>query len=106
MNIAYDLTSIVAHPGALSFIAGYLLIGNWLKWTILIIVYPVCIWMLDATTTNPSIIPVAANRLAMLLACGYAIMALLTLLKNRKKIVVNGSQLQIADQGFYAFVDT
>jgi YesN/AraC family two-component response regulator len=84
MNIAYDLIIAMAH-----------FMG-------LIVAYPVSIWILDAATSNFSIILVAANRVAMLLACTYAIIALLTLLKNRRKMISGAPQVQIAANGTHS----
>ena len=50
--------------------------------------YPISIWILGAATSNSSIILVVINRIAMSVACVYAVIALLTLLKNRRKVVV------------------
>ena len=83
MNIAYDLTLAVTH-----------FIG-------LIVAYPVSIWILDVATSNSSIILIVANRMAMLLACAYVLVALLTLLKNRRKMIAGASPLQIASNGMY-----
>src|SRR4051812_18220737 len=100
MNIAYDLAATVIHVDG-SFIAAYLLSADLLKWVFLIMAYPVSIWMLGVASSNPSIILIVANRLAMSVACVYAVIALLTLLKNRRRVVVGSGQLKIAGNGFY-----
>ena len=105
MNTAHDLTATVAHIGGLSFIAGYLLIGNWLKWTVLIISYPVSIWILGVATSNSSVILVVANRIAMSVACVYVVIALMTLLKNRGRVLVGPAQLKIAGNGLYSITE-
>jgi AraC-like DNA-binding protein len=102
MNSALDLATTVTHAGGLSFITAFLLTGIIVKWVSLIVVYPFSVWMLGAATSNSSIIFVVANRMAMLLACVYAIIALLTLLKNRRKMISGASQLQIAANGTYS----
>jgi AraC-like DNA-binding protein len=104
MNIAYDLTATVIHIDG-SFIAAYLLSAGLLKWVFLIMAYPVSIWILGAATSNSSIILVVANRLAMSVACVYTVIALLTLLKNRRKVVVGAGQLKIAGNGFYTVTE-
>ena len=86
MNTAYDLTIAVTH-----------FMG-------LIVAYPVSIWILDAATSNSSIILVVANRMAMLLASAYAAIALLILLKNRRKIISGAPQWQIASNGTYSII--
>jgi AraC-like DNA-binding protein len=101
MNIAHDLTATVIHVAGYSFIAAYLLSANLLKWTGLIVAYPISIWILGAATSNSSIILVVVNRLAMALACVYVVIALLALLKNRRRVVVGSGQLNIAGHGFY-----
>ncbi len=105
MNIAYDLTATIAHVGGSSFIVATLLTSSLLKWGGLIVAYPVSMWMLGAATAHTSIILIAATRLAMLLACVYALIALLTLLKNRKKMVAGAGQLRIAGNRFYTITE-
>ncbi|HYV52947.1 MAG TPA: hypothetical protein VE933_00050, partial [Chitinophagaceae bacterium] len=73
MNIACDLIATVIYVGGLSFIAAYLLSGNLFKWAGLIVAYPVSIWILDAATSNSSIMFVVVNRLAMAVACVYVV---------------------------------
>src|SRR5262245_56799911 len=82
MNIAYDLTTIIAHLG-------------------LIVAYPISIWLLDVATANSPVMLIVANRLAMLLACGYVVIGLLTLLKSRRKIIADAGLLKIRSNGFY-----
>src|SRR5262245_4224011 len=82
MNIAYDLTTIIAHLG-------------------LIVAYPISIWLLDVATDNYLVMLIVANRLAMLLACGYVVIGLLTLLKSRRKIIADAGLLKIRSNGFY-----
>jgi AraC-like DNA-binding protein len=101
MNIAYDLTSTVIHVAGSSFIAAYLLNPNLLKGAGLIMAYPISIWILGVATSNSSIVLVVVNRIAMSVACVYAVIALLALLKNRRKVVVGAGQLNIAGHGFY-----
>ena len=84
MNIAYDLTATVTH------ITG------------LIVTYPVSIWILGIATAHSSILFIAANRLAMLLACAYAVIALLTLLKNRRRTIAVTGPFKISGGGYYA----
>ena len=101
MNIAYDLTTTVIHVAGSFFIAAYLLNGSLLKWAGLIMAYPISIWILGAATSNSSIIFGVVNRIAMSVACVYAVIALLALLKNRRRVVVGSGQLDIAGHGFY-----
>jgi len=101
MNSAIDLMTIAIAGGSL-FITGFFLLSGELNCASLIIFYPVSLWMLDAATSNTSVILLVANRVAMLLACGYDVIALLTLLKNRRKMMVGAPQLQTADSGVYA----
>src|SRR5262249_3097066 len=56
---------------------------------------------LGVTTSNSLIVLIMANRMAMLLACAYALVALLTLLISRRKIIAGTPQLKIAANGFY-----
>ncbi len=105
MNIAYELTAAATNVWGIFFIAGYLLTGNWLQWTLLIIVYPVSFWILDAATLNFSITLAVVNRIAMSLACAYVIAALLTLLKNRRRIIAATPQLKIAGNEFYKITE-
>lgn len=87
MNLAYNLTTAVTQlPG-------------------LIVAYPITIWILGAVTAHSSIILIAANRLAMLMACLYAVIALLALLKNRRKVAVEAPQLNIRGAGFYTIAE-
>jgi len=102
MNSALDLATTVTHAGGLSFITAFLLTGTIVKLVSLIVVYPFSVWMLGVATSNSSIIFVVANRLAMLLACAYAIVGFLTLLKNRRKMISGAPQLQIAANGNYS----
>jgi YesN/AraC family two-component response regulator len=83
MNLAYNLTDTVMIPG-------------------LIIAYPVTIWILGTAAAHSSIILIAANRVAMLLACAYAVIALLALLKNRRKMLTDAPELQIVVNRKYA----
>ena len=105
MNTAYDLTTTVIHVTGLSFIAAYLLSGNLLKWAGLIMAYPVSIWILGAATSNSSIMFVVANRIAMSVACVYVVIALMTLLKNRRRVLVGPAQLKIAGNGLYSITE-
>jgi YesN/AraC family two-component response regulator len=103
MNAAYELTATIL--GGALFIAGNVMISNWLKWGMMIVAYPISVWIFGAATAHSSIILIAANRLAMLLACIYALIALLTLLKNRKKMISGTGQLQIAGKRFYTITE-
>ena len=63
--------------------------------------YPISIWILGAASSNSSVMLVVANRMAMSVACVYVVIALVTLLKNRRKVIV-ARQLQIAGNGLYS----
>ena len=99
MNIAYDLTAAVIHGSF--FITAYLLSGSLINWAGLIVAYPISIWILGAATSTSSIIIGVINRIAMSVACVYAVIALLTLLKVDKSCSAAG-QLKIAGNGFYS----
>src|SRR5689334_22214943 len=99
MSTALNLTDIIL--GGSFLITGKILLGNWVYWVIMIVAYPISLWMVSAVTLSPSNTLLVANRLAMLLACGYTIVALLTLLKKRRKMITVAPQLQIADNGVY-----
>ena len=105
MNTAFEFTATIFFIATLLFITRYILIGNWNKWTVWIIVYPVSIWILGTATSNSSIILVVANRMAMLLACVYVLIVLLGLSKNRGEIIATTPQLKIADSGFYTITE-
>ena len=45
---------------------------------------------------------VVANRIAMSVACVYAVITLLTLLKNRRKVIAAAGQLRLAGNGLYS----
>jgi YesN/AraC family two-component response regulator len=60
------------------------------------------IWILGLATSNVSTILFVAHRLAVLFACVYALVALLTLLKNSRKIMASASQLMITNKGLHA----
>lgn len=64
------------------------------------------IWILGLATSNVSIILFAAHRLAVLFACVYALVALLALLKNSRKVMASASQVIIADKGLYAITES
>ncbi len=100
MNTSYELVATILTGS--SFIAAYLLSDNLIKWAGLIVAYPISIWILGAATSNSSIILVIVNRVAMSVACVYAIIALLALLKNRRRVVVGSGQLTVAGNGFYS----
>jgi AraC-like DNA-binding protein len=104
MNTAYDLTAAITHAGGLSFIAGYLLISDWVKWSALIMIYPVSIWILGVANSNASIIVVVANRIAMSVACVYTVIGLSALLKNRRKIIAGIPQVKTGN-GFYTITE-
>jgi len=91
MNTVYELSATI--PGVSIFIGGNILIGNWFKWAI------------ATTTSNSSVILLVANRAAMLLACVYALVALFTLLKNRKKMITGTQQLKVAGNGSYTITE-
>ncbi len=97
---SYEL--IAGIPGGSFFITAYLLSGSLINWAGLIVAYPISIWILGAATSNSSIILVVINRIAMSVACVYAVIALLTLLKSRKRVVAAAGQLKIAGNGFYS----
>ena len=63
--------------------------------------YPVSIWILGAATSNSSIMFVVVNRIAMSVACVYTMIALLTLVKNRRRVVVDSGRLKIAGNEIY-----
>jgi len=102
MNFAYDLTATITHADGLSFIAGYLLMGNWLEWAVLIVAYPVSIWMLTAGSSGELGV---ANRMAMLLSCIYVLVALFALLRSRKKIIAANAPMKIAGNAFYTVTE-
>src|SRR4029078_813673 len=91
MNTVYELSATI--PGVSIFIGGNILIGNWFKWAI------------ATTTSNSSVILLVANRAAMSLACVYALVALFTLLKNRKKMITGTQQLKVAGNGSYTITE-
>jgi len=91
MNTVYVLSATI--PGISIFITGDILIGNWVKWAI------------AATTSNYSVILLIANRTAMLLAFVYVLVALFTLLKNRKKMITGAQQLKVAGNGSYTITE-
>ena len=99
MNTSYEL--IAPLLGISLCIAGNILIGNWLKWAIVIVVYPISVWIIQATASNFSLTLLVANRAAMLLAFVYALIALITLLKNPRKMIAASGQLKIAGNGSY-----
>lgn len=86
MNIAYDIVVATTSIGGLSF-------------------YPISIWILDAATSNFSVTLAVVNRMAMTLACAYVIAALLTLFKNRRRIIAATPQLKIAGNEFYTITE-
>jgi len=91
MNTVYELSATI--PGVSIFIGGNILIGNWFKWAI------------ATTTSNSSVILLVANRAAMLLAFVYVLVALFTLLKNRKKMITGTQQLKVAGNGSYTITE-
>jgi YesN/AraC family two-component response regulator len=103
MNTSYELTAIFL--GGSVFVAGNILIGNWLKWAIMIVAYPISVWIIEATNSHSSLTLLVANRTAMLLAFAYVLIALLTLLKNRRKMIAASGQLKIAANSFYTVTE-
>jgi len=99
MSIVYELSATI--PGLSLFIAGNMLISNWLKWAIMIVAYPISVWIIAATASNSSLILLLANRSLMFLAFVYVLVALLTLLKNRRKMIAASGALKIAGNGSY-----
>src|SRR6476620_11679247 len=100
MNTAYEL-AVTILAGS-SFTVAYPLSAGLLKWAGLIMAYPISVWILGAASSNSSIMLVFANRIAMSVACVYAAITLLTLLKNRRKVMVAAGPLKIAGHGLYS----
>jgi len=100
MNTSYELAVMI--PGISLFIAGNVLVGNWLKWAMMIVAYPLTVWIIGTVTSDSSVTLLVANRMVMLLAFVYALVALLTLLKNPRKMIAASGALKIAGKGFYA----
>jgi YesN/AraC family two-component response regulator len=103
MNTVYDVSATI--PGVSIFIAGNILIGNWLKWAIMIVAYPIIVWIIAATTSNPSFTLLVVNSAAMFLACVYVLVGLLTLLKNRRIAITGTRQLKMTGNGFYTMTE-
>ncbi len=103
MNTVYELSATIL--GGSFFIAGNVLIGNWLNWAVMIVAYPISVWIIGVTTSSPSLTLIVVNRTAMLVAFVYVLIALLTLLKTRKKIIVASGQLEIAGNGSYTITE-
>ena len=82
---------------SLSLFAGYILTGNWLRWTLLFIVFPIGIWMTGAAAPTTQL--VLGNSAIILLAI-YFVVALIVLIVSKwhkrlaatdhKKIGMNG----------------
>jgi AraC-like DNA-binding protein len=103
MNTVCELSATIL--GGSIFIAGNVLINNWLKWAVMIVAYPISVWIIGVTTSNSSFTLLVANRAAMLLACVYVLVALLTLLKNRRIVIAGAPQLKMTDNGFYIMTE-
>jgi len=99
MNTSYELVAMI--PGISLFIAVNILIGNWLKWAIMILAYPICVWIMGAATTNSSITLLVASRVAIVFSFVYVLIALLALLKNSRKMITAPGQLKIAGNDSY-----
>jgi len=99
MNTSYELVAMI--PGISLFIAVNILIGNWLKWAIMIVAYPICVWIMGAATTNSSITLLVASRVAIVFSFVYVLIALLALLKNSRKMITAPGQLKIAGNDSY-----
>jgi hypothetical protein len=98
MNTVYELSATIS--GVSFFIIGNILIGNWLKWAIMIVAYPISVWIIGVITSNTSFPLLVANSTAMFLACVYVLVALLTLLKNRRIAITGTRQLKMTGNGF------
>ncbi len=72
----------------------------------IIVSYPVRIWILGAATSKTSIMLIVASRLAMLLACGYVIVAVLALSKKRGQGIAVPSPLKMPNNGAYTAGET
>jgi len=99
MNTSYELVAMI--PGISLLIAVNILIGNWLKWAIMIVAYPICVWIMGAATTNSSITLLVASRVAIVFSFVYVLIALLALLKNSRKMITAPGQLKIAGNDSY-----
>jgi len=99
MNSCYELVAMI--PGISLFIAGNILIGNWLKWAIMIVAYPIFVWIIGATTSNSSITFLIATRTVIALSFVYVVIALLTLLKKSRKMITPPGLLEIAGNDSY-----
>ena len=97
MNTCYELVAMI--PGISLFIAGNILIGNWLKWAIMIVAYPIFVWIIGAATSHSSITFLIATRTVIALSFVYVVIALLTLLKKSRKMITPPGLLEIAGNG-------
>ena len=103
MNTVYELSATIS--GVSFFIIGNILIGNWLKWAIMIVAYPISVWIIGVITSNTSFPLLVVNSTAMFLACVYVLVALLTLLKNRRIAITGNRQLKMTGNGFYTMTE-
>ena len=103
MNTVYELSATIS--GVSFFIIGNILIGNWLKWAIMIVAYPISVWIIGVITSNISFTLLVVNSTAMVLACVYVLVALLTLFKNRRIDITGTQQLKMTGNGFYTMTE-